>query len=100
MENVLSFAPARTWREFVQPKEHGSWSLALEPLALGLLVAPSLPGTLFSLAVIAAFFARRPLRIAFVDAHSERRAAAQSPLLLCGFFATALTGGAVALGGV
>ncbi|MCX6951573.1 MAG: YwiC-like family protein [Verrucomicrobia bacterium] len=44
------------------PKEHGSWALALEPLALGLLVAPSLPGGALALATVAGFFARRPLK--------------------------------------
>lgn len=46
------------------PKEHGSWSLALEPLALGLLVAPSLAGGALAGAVLAGFFARRPLKAA------------------------------------
>ena len=30
---------AETWRAVVLPKEHGSWSLAFEPVALGLLAA-------------------------------------------------------------
>jgi hypothetical protein len=47
------------------PKEHGSWSLAFEPLALGLLVAPSTGGFALATATVAAFFARRPLRAAF-----------------------------------
>lgn len=44
------------------PKEHGSWSLALEPLALGLLVAPSFAGGAFTVVALAGFFARRPFK--------------------------------------
>ena len=35
------------------PKEHGSWSLALEPVALGLLVAPSPAGLALATAALA-----------------------------------------------
>jgi hypothetical protein len=43
------------------PREHGAWSLALEPLALGLLVAPSAAGGALTATALAGFFARRPL---------------------------------------
>ncbi|MFI5337407.1 MAG: YwiC-like family protein [Opitutales bacterium] len=56
-------AAASSLRTLLLPKEHGSWSLALEPLALGLLVAPSLPGAVLALAVMAGFFTRRPLKL-------------------------------------
>lgn len=46
------------------PKEHGSWSLALEPLVLGLLVAPSAGGISLALAMAAVFLVRRPLKLA------------------------------------
>ena len=81
------------------PREHGSWSLAFEPLALGLLVAPSAAGALLALAVAAAFFARRPLRIAWGDDSSERRAAARSALFVCAAIAAAFFIGAVAFVG-
>jgi hypothetical protein len=45
----------------ILPKEHGSWSLAFEPVLLFLLVAPSAAGT--ALAVGAGFFTRRPLKL-------------------------------------
>jgi hypothetical protein len=70
-------------RSLVLPKEHGSWSLALEPLALGLLIAPSLPAVPFSLAVVAAFFARRPMNIALREYRARRRAAARSAAFWC-----------------
>ena len=47
------------WREVVKltlPKEHGSWSLALEPVAFGLLVAPSAAGAALALAAGLGFF--------------------------------------------
>lgn len=76
MENALTW-PRRTslahWRELVWPREHGSWSFALEPMALGLIAVPSVAGGWLALAVGAAFFARRPLRIAWGDEQAERR---------------------------
>lgn len=75
------------WRDLVWPKEHGSWSLALEPLALGLLAAPSLGGGALAVAAFAGFFARRPLRIATTDARSERRDAARRAAVVCGAIA-------------
>lgn len=44
------------------PKEHGSWSLALEPVLFGLLVAPSLAGGALAASAAAAFFLRRPAK--------------------------------------
>ncbi|HQY06456.1 MAG TPA: YwiC-like family protein, partial [Lacunisphaera sp.] len=55
------------------PKEHGSWSLALEPLALGLLLAPSAAGGALLAAALAGFFARRPLKTALTAPASARR---------------------------
>lgn len=55
------------------PKEHGSWSLALEPLALGLIVAPSFAGGALAAVALAGFFARRPFKAAFAPQHSVRR---------------------------
>jgi len=71
------------------PKEHGSWSLALEPVALGLFVAPSWAGGALAMAALAGFFARRPLKTAFSPAPSSRRAAARTTLVLLGTLAVA-----------
>ncbi|HVV01192.1 MAG TPA: YwiC-like family protein [Verrucomicrobiae bacterium] len=49
--------------KLIQPKEHGSWSLVLEPLAFGLLVAPSPGGVSLAFASLAAFLCRRPLKM-------------------------------------
>ncbi len=63
------------------PKEHGSWSLAFEPLALAMLLAPSLPGGALLAACLAGFFCRRPFRAAFASEHSERRLLAREALV-------------------
>jgi hypothetical protein len=47
----------------ILPKEHGSWSLAFEPIVFGLLVAPSWAGLALAGAASAGFFLRRPLKI-------------------------------------
>ncbi len=91
---------AADWREVVWPKEHGSWSLAFEPLAFGLLAAPSPGGAWLGAAVALAFFARRPLRIAWRDASPEQRVTAWGALAVCGVGAAAALFGAIAVGGV
>lgn len=73
------------------PKEHGSWSLALEPIALGLLVAPSPAAGALAMAAISAFFLRRPVKR--LGAHRGSQSARAVLLLgLCamGSFATAV----------
>lgn len=55
------------------PAEHGGWGLALEPLILGLCVAPNLPGLFLALATVAAFLTRHPLKIVAGDRRRGRR---------------------------
>ena len=55
------------------PVEHGGWGLSLEPVVLGLLVAPSWPGLFLSLATLGAFLARHPLKIVTGDRRRGRR---------------------------
>jgi len=64
------------------PREHGSWSLALEPVALGLLLAPSLAGGCLAAATFTAFLARRPLKLALSDQLPARRASARQALVI------------------
>ena len=71
------------------PKEHGSWSLALEPLALGLLAAPSAAGPALATAALAGFLSRRPLTAAFLADSAERRRPARLALGLLGLLAIA-----------
>lgn len=60
------------WR-LVVPKEHGSWSLALEPVALGLLAAPSRAGGGLALAAACGFLLRRPLKLLLQARPDDRR---------------------------
>jgi hypothetical protein len=55
------------------PTEHGGWGLSLEPVALGLLVAPSWPGLFLSVATMGAFLARHPFKIVAGDCRRGRR---------------------------
>lgn len=83
-------SPIRPAASVFLPKEHGSWSLALEPLALGLLIAPSWAGGALASAALAGFFARRPLKAALEATSSARRKNARFALL--GLTALAIIG--------
>lgn len=86
------------WFTTVRPREHGSWSLALEPLVLGLAVAPSGAGLALGVATLGAFFARRPLRLCW-EGDSPEAAPAARALLVCSLVAAAALGFSVALHG-
>src|SRR5262245_1077361 len=60
------------WRAVAIPSEHGGWGLTLEPIVLGLLIAPSGAGLLLGLAAMVAFVARTPLKTVLVDRHRKR----------------------------
>jgi hypothetical protein len=55
------------WRSVAIPTEHGGWGLTLEPVVLGLLIAPSGAGVALGCAAMLAFTARTPLKIVLVD---------------------------------
>jgi hypothetical protein len=74
------------------PKEHGSWSLAFEPVGLALLVAPSGAGAALAAAVAAGFFTRRPLKLACTLPAADPRRATAGWLAVVG---TTLTGAAL-----
>jgi len=101
--DVASIGPpagrCERWHQLVRPKEHGSWSLVLEPLLLGILLAPSGTGLCLAGACLAAFFSRRPLKIALTDSRLERRLAARGPLVWCGGLVVAASVAAVVTGG-
>jgi len=54
-------------RAVALPAEHGGWALILEPIVLGLLVAPSLEGLLIGAGAFACFLARHPIKLAIGD---------------------------------
>ena len=55
------------WKQVALPAEHGGWGLTLEPVLLGLLVAPSFGGGAIGVAALAAFLVRTPLKLAVID---------------------------------
>jgi hypothetical protein len=97
VDGTPSACPARARPAFI-PKEHGSWSLALEPLARGLLVAPSLAGAGLALAALAGFFARRPIRSLVFPAGPGTRSQNLAVLVLLALCAAAGLGEAVMIG--
>ena len=90
-------APRGLLRQVALPGEHGSWAFLAEPIVLGLLVAPTVAGALVSLAAVAVFLARRPLRMVITD----RRKGARYPRtpVAEGFLAGCAVVGALALAG-
>jgi len=65
---VEATAPSVHFRPLALPVEHGGWGILLEPLVLGMLVAPSRAGALIAAAAFFAFLARHPLKLAMQDA--------------------------------
>jgi YwiC-like protein len=59
-------------RTIALPVEHGGWGISLEPVVLGLLVAPSTAGAWLALATLGAFLARHPLKIVAGDRRRGR----------------------------
>ena len=58
-------------RAVALPAEHGGWALIFEPIVLGLLVAPSLAGSLIGAGAFACFLARHPIRLAIGDRRKD-----------------------------
>jgi hypothetical protein len=54
-------------RSIALPTEHGGWGFTLEPIVLGLLVAPSASAWEISAAALGIFLARRPVKILSTD---------------------------------
>jgi hypothetical protein len=88
------------WWSAIAPREYGSWSLAFEPLVFGLIAAPSAAGASLAVSVVAAFFARRPLRAICRASDAKERALAIGPLVALGVVAAVALGGAVWWGGM
>ena len=60
-------------KPIVIPNEHGGWGFLLEPVILGLLVAPSWAGVLIAVAAVFGFLTRQPLKFAMQDAMRGKR---------------------------
>lgn len=65
--------PRPVWRTVALPAEHGGWGLTLEPVLLGLIVAPSGAGVAIGVAAMLAFVARTPIKVVLVDTWRRRR---------------------------
>ncbi len=93
----------RALRAVALPAEHGGWGFLLEPLLLGLLVAPSWAGASLSLGVFGLYLLRHPLKLALADRRRGRRfartAAAERFALVYTAVGLAGLGGAAALAG-
>jgi hypothetical protein len=68
----MSTVARSPWRAVALPTEHGGWGLTLEPVLLGLLVAPSIAGGALAIAAFLAFLVRTPLKVVLVDRHRHR----------------------------
>lgn len=64
------------------PLEHGGWAFLLEPVVLGLLLAPSAGGAYIAAASVAVFLARNPFKLAVTDLR-RRRSLPRTPLATC-----------------
>jgi hypothetical protein len=62
------------------PAEHGGWGFLLEPIVIGLLIAPSPAGFFLSLATIAAFLTRHPLRLTVLNFRAKKNSSARTSL--------------------
>ena len=84
------------------PAEHGGWGFLLEPLLLGLLVAPSWGGIWLAVSTVGVFLMRPPLKIALTDRRRrryERTLLAERFVLLYGSMAVLGLGAAVLAAG-
>jgi hypothetical protein len=59
-------------RAVALPPEHGGWGFVLEPLILGLAVAPSAAGAALAFFALGAFLARHPLKLLLNDVSRGR----------------------------
>jgi hypothetical protein len=90
-ETLASPASSRrtALRPLALPAEHGGWSMLLEPIVLGILIAPSFAGALIAAAAVLAFLARHPLKL-FVQDIRRKKQFARTPI--CAWLALAHAG--------
>jgi len=90
-------------RSIALPVEHGGWGLTLEPVLLGLLVAPSGAGVLLGIAALTLFLAYRPVRLLLADLRRSRHIdrTRLAALVAAGYLlaAAAALGGAASVAG-
>ncbi|NEP83260.1 MAG: YwiC-like family protein [Okeania sp. SIO3B3] len=74
-------------RTIALPPEHGSWGLTLEPILLGLLIAPSWAGAGLALGAFGAFLLRWPVKVAQTSRRQNRHARMGIALRFVGLYA-------------
>ena len=60
-------------RSIALPAEHGGWGFLIEPMLLGLLVAPTWQAAMLCISVFAFFLVHQPLKLAVKDHQKDRR---------------------------
>ncbi len=70
--HVVTASETVQLRSVALPSEHGGWSLTLEPVLLGSIVAPTVTGLALGVAALAAFLTRTPLKLVLVDRWRRR----------------------------
>lgn len=73
-------------RSIALPAEHGSWGLTLEPILLGLLVAPSWAGVGIAIGAFNLFLLRWPLKMAQTSHRQQRQARTRLALRFVGIY--------------
>jgi hypothetical protein len=70
---AIAVQPKVNLKTIALPASHGGWGFLLEPLVLGLWLAPSLAGLALAVAATGAFLAQQPLKLALTDRRKGRR---------------------------
>lgn len=60
------------YKSIALPASHGGWGFLLEPVLLGLLVAPSAAGWWLGVAAMGVFLLQQPLKLVLSDAYKKR----------------------------
>ena len=71
--STVAVQPKTKLKSIVLPASHGGWGFLLEPILLGLWVAPSVAGLWLAVAACAAFLVQQPLKLALSDRRRKRR---------------------------
>jgi len=71
--SAVTAQPPVNLKTIAMPASHGGWGFWLEPVLLGLLVAPSWAGLGLAVAALGAFLAQQPLKLALTDRRKRRR---------------------------
>lgn len=70
--NTIRTKSTLSLRGIAVPAEHGGWGFLIEPLLLGLILAPSLAGIGIAIAAVAVFLLHQPIKIVVKDYRNGR----------------------------